>query len=84
MPRGAEYSVQIVFDMLRAILAYEQTGRAPSTYELAQFMKKDQSVVIRYRNILEKLGLVEVIPEGPKNLVRLTERGRCLARCLVS
>ena len=82
MPRSAEYSVQVVFDMLRAILAYEQAGRTPSTYELAQFMKKDQSVVIRYRNILEKLGLVEVVPEGPRNLIRLTARGRCLARCL--
>ena len=84
MPRGAEYGVQIVFGMLRSILAYKQTGRAPSTYELTQFMKKDQSVVIRYRNILEKLGLVEVVPKGPKNLVGLTDRGRCLARCLVS
>ena len=82
--RSAEYTLQIAFDMLKALLAYEQTGKTPSTYELSQFMKRDQSVVIRYRNILEKLGLVEVVPEGPKNLVRLTDRGRCLARCLVS
>ena len=76
--------MQIALDMLKALLAYEQTGRAPSTHELSQFMRRDQSVVIRYRNILEKLGLVEVVPEGPRNLVKLTERGRCVARCLVS
>ncbi len=82
MPRSAEYSLQIAFDMLKALLAYEQTGRAPSTYELSQFMRRDQSVVIRYRNILEKLGLVEVVPDGPRNLVRLTPVGRCIAECL--
>ena len=84
MARSAEYTLQIALDMLKALLAYEQAGKTPSTYELSLFMKKDQGVVIRYRNILEKLGLVTVEAEGPKNIVRLTEKGRCLARCLVS
>ncbi len=80
--RSSGYTLQITFDMLKALLAYEQTGKTPSTYELSQFMKRDQSVVIRYRNILEKLGLVEVVPDGPKNIIRLTDRGRCMDRCL--
>ena len=84
MPRSAEYSLQIALDMLKALLAYEQMGKTPSTYELAQFLKRDQSVVIRYRNILERLGLVHVEPEGPRNNIKLTDRGRCVARCLVS
>ncbi|MCE4613273.1 MAG: hypothetical protein F7C07_05520 [Desulfurococcales archaeon] len=84
MARGAEYSLYIMIDMLKALLAYEQAGRTPSTYEIAQFMKKDQSVVIRYRNLLEKLGLIVVRPEGPRNLIILTSKGRCLAKCLVS
>ena len=84
MGRNITYTAQLLFDILRALYAYEQMGKAPSTTDLAKFLSKDYGVIIRYRNTLEELGLVEVTPVENQNIVRLTEKGRCLARCLVS
>ncbi len=82
MRKGAEYTLNIVIDILKALRAFEELGRQPSTKELADFIKRDYSVVLRHRNVLEKLGWIEVIPEYNKNIVRLTEKGRCIASCL--
>ncbi len=82
--RGAEFAVSFALQFLRALYAFEQAGREPSTSDLAEFMKTNFHTITRYRRILEKEGLIEIVPTERKNLVRLTERGRCVARCLVS
>ena len=82
--RGAGFAVQFALQFLRAVYAFEQAGREPSTSELAEFLKTNYHTIKRYRDVLEKEGLIEVEPTERKNIVRLTERGRCVARCLVS
>lgn len=83
MPRkGAEYAILTAIEILKALKAFEELGKNPSTLDLANFLKKDYSIVLRYRNVLEKLGWIEVVPEANKNIIRLTERGRCIASCL--
>ena len=82
--RGAEFAVSFALQLLKAVYAFEQMNKQPSTSELAEFLKTNYHSMIRYRRILEKEGLIEVVPEGPRNVIRLTEKGRCVARCLVS
>ena len=82
--RGAEFAVQFALQFIRAVYAFEQAGREPGTSELAEFLKTNYHTIKRYRDILERLGLVEIEPTERKNIVRLTERGRCIARCLIS
>ena len=83
MVRGAEFAVQFALQFLRAVYAFEQAGREPSTSDLAEFLKTNYHTIKRYRDILEREGLIQVEPTERKNVVRLTERGRCVARCLV-
>ena len=82
MPRGIDYALDTVFEILKALRVFEEAGKDASTYELANFVKRDVSVFLRYRRVLEKHGLIEVIPKGNQNIIRLTERGRCMASCL--
>ena len=81
--RGAEFAVSFALQLIKAVYAFEQMDKKPSMSDLAEFLKTNYHSMIRYRKILEKEGLIEVVPEGPRNIVRLTDRGRCLAKCLV-
>lgn len=77
--KGARYSLRLVLEIIRILDGLE---KPPSTQELARLIGRDYSVTLRYRDILEEAGIVEVVPEGNKNLVILTPLGRCIARCL--
>ncbi len=81
--RGAEFAVSFALQFIKAVYAFEQAGREPSMSDLAEFLKTSFHVITRYRRILEQEGLIEVEPTERKNIIRLTERGRCIARCLV-
>lgn len=82
MRKGAEYTLRLTFDILRILKALEDMNREVSTQELAKILDKDYGVILRHRNVLEKLGLVKIEPIGVKNIVKLTDKGRCLARCV--
>ncbi len=84
MRRGADFALKFSLEFLRAVYAFEQAGREPSTSDLAEFLKTNYHTIKRYRDILEREGLIQVEPTERKNIVRLTERGRCVAKCLVS
>ena len=81
--RVAEFSVQFALQFIRAVYSFEQDGRKPITSELAEFLKTNYTIK-QYRDILEREGLIEVEPTERKNIARLPERGRYVARCLVS
>jgi len=82
--RGAEFAVSFALQLLKAVYAFEQMNKQPSTSELAEFLKTNYHSMIRYGRILEKKGLIEVVPEGPRNVIRLTEKNQCVARCTIS
>ncbi|MEB3764594.1 MAG: hypothetical protein GSR77_00275 [Desulfurococcales archaeon] len=82
--RGAEFAISFALQFLRAVHAFEQMGREPSTSDLAEFLKTNFHTIKRYRNILEKEGLIVVEPTDRRNIVRLTDKGRCIARCLIT
>ena len=84
MARDVHNALETAFAILRLLDENDPEGKGMPTTEIAEKTGKHLSVFLRYRNALERLGLVEVVPEGQKNLVRLTDRGRCVARCLVS
>ncbi|MCE4625830.1 MAG: hypothetical protein F7C35_08240 [Desulfurococcales archaeon] len=81
--RDVGHTVSMALTILRKIYELEEQGIAPATTFLANELGKHISVFKRYRDALERLGLIEVVPEGNRNLVRLTERGRCVAKCLL-
>ena len=79
--RTSEYAIEKVFDVLRILLAIEQ--REPGMLELKAATGLNYRTVQKYVKVLENMGLVKVDPTERKNVVRLTEKGRCLAKCLV-
>ncbi len=81
--RGAGFAVQFALQFIKAAHAFEQTGRKPSTSDLAEFLKTNYHTIKRYRDILEKEGLIMVEAHERANIIHLTEKGRCVARCLV-
>ena len=79
--RTSDYAIENTFNLLRILLGFEQ-GIAIT--ELANVAQLSFKTTQKYIGVLEKLGLVKIEPQERKNLVRLTEKGRCLAKCLVS
>jgi predicted transcriptional regulator len=80
--RTSEYAIMRSLELLRVLLAIE--AREPSVMDIVHASGLNFKTVQKYINILAKLGLVTLEPTERKNIVRLTERGRCVARCLVS
>ena len=80
--RTSEYAIERSLELLKILLGME--GREIGVMDLVKASRLNYKTVQKYIYALEKMGLVEVIPKERKNIVRLTERGRCLARCFVS
>ena len=77
------YSLARLRELLIHLLSSEAQGKALSYTDLADKMKTDFKTVQRYVKALEEVGWVEVVPEERRNLVKLTERGRCVAKCFM-
>jgi len=77
------YSLSRVVELLIYLLSMEVRGRPVGYSEIQDELKTDFKTVQRYVNALEEIGWIKVDPTERKNLIRLTDRGRCIARCLV-
>ncbi len=75
-----EFAVKVVIEILTYLKNNE--NREIGKTELASTLGYHHMTVRKYIAALEKYGLVRVEPVMNKNVVRLTERGRCIARCL--
>ena len=80
--RTSEYVIEQVFNIIRVLLALE--GQQVGITELRDVTKLNFRTVQKYVHALEKLGIVVVEPQERKNVIRLTDKGKCLAKCLVS
>ena len=80
----AEYYFKLAFNLLRLLSTYENMGKEAGMYELVDALETNYHTLQRVIRALEAQGLVEVVPREKKNVPKLTDRGRCLARCLVS
>ena len=78
------YSLQRIAETMLLILTSEAQGRELGYSDLMDLLKTDFKTVQRYIGALEDVGWVEVVPTERKNVVKLTEKGRCIAKCLVS
>ncbi len=79
--RSSAYAIERSLELLKILLALE--GRDPGMLDVASAANLNFRTVQKYIQTLEKMGLVSIEPTERKNVVRLTERGRCVARCLV-
>ncbi len=87
MPRARKdlgYSLKRMTELLLHLLASDAQGRALSYMELQRLLSTDFKTVQRYVQALEENGWIRVEAQENRNLICLTERGRCVARCLVS
>ncbi len=75
------YSLKRITDLLRYLLTSDQ---GLSYMELTRLMRTDFKTVQRYVQALEENGWVVMEPTETKNIVMLTERGKCIAQCLVT
>jgi predicted transcriptional regulator len=78
------YSLKRMSELLLHLLASEAQGRTLGYMELQRLLSTDFKTVQRYVQALEENGWVKVEAYENKNVIKLTDRGRCIARCLVS
>lgn len=80
--RTSEYAIEQALGLLKILLGMEETK--PGIMDLTRASKLNFKTVRKYISALEQMGLLEVIPTERKNIVRLTDKGRCIARCLIT
>ena len=78
--RTSAYAIEKSFELLKIIYVHESL----SIMDLMNISKLTFVPLRKYLRTLEEMGFVEVIPDERKNVVRLTDRGRCVARCLLT
>ena len=71
-----------MIDLMKTLHIMEQTNRIPTAKDLEKILKYDYGRILRYRDALRDLGLIEVIPESGKIYIKLTEKGKCILECL--
>ncbi len=83
MRERTEMTLRLAFNLLRLLETYENMGKHAGMYELVDALETNYHTLQRIVRALEKLGYIVVEPHEKKNVPKLTERGRCVARCLV-
>ncbi len=78
--RTSAYAIEKSFELLKIIYVHENV----SIMDLMNMSKLTFVPLKKYLTTLEELGFVEIVPDERKNIVRLTDRGRCVARCLLT
>lgn len=81
--RGVDFTLKFATEMIKVIYALSRVRREVNMSDIVNTLKTDYHVATRYRRALEELGLIRVRPEGRENRVELTEKGLCIAKCLV-
>lgn len=84
MRERTEYTLRLAFNLIRLLDTYEGMGKTAGMYELVDALDTNYHTLQRIVRALEKLEVITVEPQDKKNVPKLTARGRCLARCLVS
>ena len=84
MRKDLGYSLKRSLDLLVILLAQERQGKEIGVTEVQRLLETAFRTAKRYISALEEAGFVKVEATPTKNVVRLTDRGRCIARCLVS
>ncbi len=84
MRKDLGYSLRRLTELMVYLLSAEARGLSPGYTEIQEALKTDFKTAQRYILALKEVGWVEIQPTERKNVVRLTERGRCVARCLVA
>ena len=77
------YFYETFRNILVALLRYEEENNAPANKSmLPDLTGRTFDAIGRHLKGLAALGLIEEKKEGNRTYVLLTERGRCVARCL--
>ena len=76
--RSLRGQVTILFNILR-LLAH---GDAKSISEIADEIGIQHRTASNYAKLLYELGFVNIKYEGPRLLVKITEKGLCIVKCL--
>ncbi|MEB2836664.1 MAG: DUF4364 family protein [Desulfurococcales archaeon] len=84
MRERTEHTVRLALNLLRLLHSYEGIGKKAGMYELVEALETNYHTLQRVVRALEKNGLIVVEPYEKKNVPRLTEQGRCVAKCLIS
>lgn len=78
-----EYSIKLALNLVRLLDTYESMGKEAGMYELVEALETNYHTLQRIVRALEKLEIIQVKPKAKKNVPVITEKGRCLARCLI-
>ncbi len=78
-----EETIRLALNLVRLLNTYENMGKKAGMYELVDALDTNYHTLQRIVRALERLGYIRVEPYERKNVPMLTEKGRCIARCLV-
>ena len=79
--RSSGYAIEQAFNLIKLLISFE--GREIGITELASISGLNFKTVQKYIETLRKMGIVVLEPRERKNIVYLTEKGKCIARCLL-
>ena len=84
MRERTEYTLRLAFNLIRLLDTYEGMGKAAGMYELVDALDTNYHTLQRIVRALEKLEVITVEPHDKKNVPRLTEQGKCMAKCIAT
>jgi len=82
MARGLKWTLETAVEFLKAIHMFEEMNKKPITKDLEKLVKADYTTIMRYRDALRALGLIQTETTRDGVIIKLTEKGRCIVRCL--
>ena len=77
---------EFVFKITTEILLYlkEKADSNPGIMNLVHDLGYHHRTISKYLGLMEKNGLIKIEPTINKNIIKLTEKGECIVRCLES
>jgi predicted transcriptional regulator len=75
-------TLEITLQILQYVNEHEE--EEIGTLNLVNALGYHHRTIKNHLNALEKQGFIRIEPKLNKNVVRLTDRGRCMARCLLT
>ncbi|ALL01930.1 hypothetical protein Pyrde_1887 [Pyrodictium delaneyi] len=75
--RSLKGQIRLILKMMQILAEKELNFK-----QLAEELAVQERTVSKYAELLYDLGFADIEIQGPNKIVKLTEKGRCIVKCL--